>query len=342
MQFHLVLPGLAWPSGAASQIADAPPLTALSTLLGHARHDWQPTLAPETWLARQFGANAARLPYAALRRGGETPPPEPGAHWLCCDPAHLHFSRDRLLLADASSLAISRAEADTLITGLNEVFADIGRFEAPAPDRWYVALTEEPRPFFHPLADVNGRPIQLFMPEGEDIARWARLANELEVWLYNHPINAAREAAGQRSINGVWLWGAGPQDLPLRAPASQIQADAPFARGLALHAGITPRPATRYIEGTGFAVIDTLQRPSLHFDATAWLSAIAQLETDWFAPLLKALKAKKITALRISAPGDKHHLQLDVAASSLWKFWRKPRPLAALLATAPQPNPQNP
>ena len=59
MQFHLVLPGLAWPSGAASQIADAPPLTALSTLLGHARHDWQPTLAPETWLARQFGARGA-------------------------------------------------------------------------------------------------------------------------------------------------------------------------------------------------------------------------------------------------------------------------------------------
>ena len=162
------------------------------------------------------------------------------------------------------------------------------------------------------------------------------------MWLYNHPINAAREAAGQRSINGVWLWGAGPQDLPLRAPASQIQADAPFARGLARHAGITPQPADHYIEGTGLAVIDTLQRPSLHFDATAWLSAIAQLETDWFAPLLKALKAKKITALRISAPGDKHHLQLDVEASGLWKFWRKPRPLAALLATAPQPNPQNP
>ncbi len=178
------------------------------------------------------------MPYAQLRRSGETAPPRPDAHWLCCDPVHLHFARERLLLADASGLAITRDEADALMAGLNALFSDIGHFEAPAPDRWYVALNEEPRPFFHPLADVNGRPVELFLPEGEDIARWARLANELEVWLYNHPVNAAREAAGQRIINGAWLWGAGPRELRLPTPTGQIQADQPFARGLARHAGV--------------------------------------------------------------------------------------------------------
>ncbi len=255
---------------------------------------------------------------------------------------HLHFARERLLLADASGLAITRDEADALMAGLNALFSDIGHFEAPAPDRWYVALNEEPRPFFHPLADVNGRPVELFLPEGEDIARWARLANELEVWLYNHPVNAAREAAGQRVINGAWLWGAGPRELRLPTPTGQIQADQPFARGLARHAGLEAQPADRYRDGTTLAVVERLQRPALHFDTAAWQTALGELEADWFAPLLAALKAKKIQRLRISAPSDKHNLELDIVASGLWKFWRKPRPLAALLATAPPPNPQNP
>ncbi len=333
MQFHLVLPGLAWPQGGAS----VPALPALASLLGHARHAWQPTVALETWLAARFGATDTRLPLAAVRRAGEATPPDDDAHWLSCDPVHLHFSRDKLLLADASSLAIGADEAATLIAGLNDTFPDIGRFDAPSPDRWYVALADAPRPFFHPLADVNGRPVQLFMPEGDEIARWARLSNEIEVWLYNHPVNAAREAAGQRAINGVWLWGAGPRDTRFSAPAAQIQADAPFARGLARRAGIEPQPADRYTPGTGFAVVDSLRQPALHLDAAAWQAALQQLERDWFAPLLAALKARQLSQLTISAPSDKHCLHLEIAASGLWKFWRKPQPLAALLATAPQP-----
>jgi len=340
MHFELILPGLAVPSLFLSGHAEAPALPALSALLGIAGHRWQAPRQLEDLLAERFGL-AGRIPHAGLRRAGEAQPTD-DAHWLCCDPVHLHFARDKLLLADASGLAIRRDEADTLIAGLNELFADIGRFEAPAPERWYLALTEAPRPFFHPLADVNGRPVQLFMPEGEDIARWARLTNEVEVWLYNHPVNAAREAAGLRTINGVWLWGAGPRDLPLRAPAAQIQADTPFARGLALAAGATVQAADRHRAGTTFAVVDDLRQAALHHDAAAWLGALTRLEADWFAPLLAALKARQLRTLSVSAPGDKHSLQLEISASSLWKFWRKPRPLAALLATAPQPTPTTP
>ena len=51
---------------------------------------------------------------------------------------------------------------------------------------------------------------------------------------------------------------------------------------------------------------------------------------------------KQVRRLVISAPGDKHSLQIEVEASGLWKFWRKPRPFAELLATAPQVQSQNP
>lgn len=341
MQFHLVLPGLGWAAGPS---AAQPELPALAALLGHAQHRWLPATAPEPWLAGRFGLASTRLPYAALRRAGEATPSRADTHWLCADPVHLRFAREHLILTDASTLAVRRDEADTLIAGLNETFADIGRFEAPTPERWYLALADEPQPFFHPLADVNGRPVQLFMPEGNDIARWARLSNEIEVWLYNHPVNAAREAAGQRTINGVWLWGAGPQGMPLKAPAPHVQADTPVTRGLAHQAGASLSPADRFRPpaGDGFAHVDHLHLPALHHDADAWRAAIERIERDWFAPLLAALKAKRIRRLLISAPGDRHSLEISVEAGGFWKFWRKPRPLAALLATAPQAQAQNP
>ena len=93
MQFHLVLPGLGW---AIVPTAALPPLPALAALLGHARHSWQPSSAPETWLAARFGLETGRLPYAALRRAGEATPPTADAHWLCVDPVHLHFAREQI------------------------------------------------------------------------------------------------------------------------------------------------------------------------------------------------------------------------------------------------------
>ena len=339
MQFDLVLPGLVWPATGASGPATDLDLPALAALIGHARIDWQAACTVEAWLSGRFRLDGDRLPYAWLRRLGEAaPPPERSARWLCVDPVHLHFARDKLLLADASGLDITRAEADTLIAGLNETFPDIGRFEAPSPDRWYLHAQREPRPLFYPLADVTGRPIQLFLPEGEDIPPWARLANELQVWLYNHPVNAAREAAGQRTINSVWLWGAGVPGTPT-APAPTLQADDAFARGLCRATGVEPAQQAAFtLPATdSLALLSPLQRPLLHRDPDAWRAALSALERDCFGPLLAALKSKRLSRLRIAAPGDRACLQLDIAASGLWKFWRKPVPLDALLRQAPRP-----
>ena len=99
--------------------------------------------------------------------------------------------------------------------------------------------------------------------------------------------------------------------------------------------------AVRHVKASGKAIRGR-HLPALRHDTTAWLAGLEALERDWFAPLLAALKAKQIRRLVISAPGDKHSLQIEVEASGLWKFWRKPRPLAELLATAPQVQAQNP
>jgi hypothetical protein len=162
------------------------------------------------------------------------------------------------------------------------------------------------------------------------------------VWLYNHPLSTAREAAGRPAINSSWLWGGG-DPLALSSPAPVVSADLPLARGLARSAGIEPARCARFAEldgaADGFVVSAALERPALTHDADAWRAALLTLEADWFVPLLKALKARRIAHLRLSAPGERQSLELAIAAGGMWKFWRQPRPLAALLAAAPTPSP---
>lgn len=347
MQLELILPGLSWlaaaPGKHPAHALALPALPALASLLGFSRSRWAPPRSTDPLLAEALGLSGS-VSHALLRRSGETPEFPPGGHWLCCDPVHLHFARETLLLADASGLAITRLEADTLMAGLNDTFADIGRFEAPAPDRWYIHLAERPTPCFQPLADVNGRPVQLFLPEGDDVSRWARLSNEMEVWLYSHPVNTVREDAGQRKINGIWLWGAGPEHAPCKPRITHLKASQPYALGLARLAGLAPEATGAYSTPAGptLALLDALQRPALHHDREAWINELQHLEARWFAPLLADLKARRLTHVCIRVPDDRHLLEVDIAASGLWKFWRKPRPLDVFLATAPQPDSATP
>lgn len=337
MQLHLVLPGLVWPSANARGYADALGTPALDALLGHARIARSAAMSFEAWLGALFGLHGDALPHAALRRLGEHRAPRVEGEWLCADPVHLHFARERLLLSDASELDITEAEAAALVAGLNDFLvadeADFATIEACAPTRWYLHPNAPVRARFVPLSDVVGRPVAHFLPAGDEGRRWQRIGNELQVFLHNHPVNQAREAAGKRTINSVWFWGAGTLPGRLAPPADCIVTDDILARGLARAAGIEPDTPTALPERDALIVLEALHRPSLYLDIDAWRGRLLELEARWFAPLVAALKTRRISSVRISAPGDRHCVTLDVRAGDLWKFWRRPRSLEALLGT---------
>jgi hypothetical protein len=349
MQLHLVLPGLVWPSAQASGLGAGLDTPALEYLLGHANIENSAGASFERWLGRAFGLTGATLPHAALRRLGEDDRADVTGEWLCADPVHLHFARERLLLADAADLDITDAEAAALIDGLNGFLTDdetdFIAFEAGAPTRWYLRLNAPVRAHFAVLNDVVGRPVSQFLPEGEHGLRWQRLGNELQVFLHNHPVNQAREATGQRTINSVWFWGAGA--LPASAPtppAARVFANDVLSRGLARAAGVEPETATALSAVTGrsarmtsqsprdhaLVVLDALHRPSLYLDLDTWRIRLAELEAQWFAPLVAALKSGRITNVRISAPGDQRSVELKLRTADVWKFWRRSRPLESL------------
>ncbi|THF67095.1 hypothetical protein E6C76_01530 [Pseudothauera nasutitermitis] len=344
MTLHLVLPGLLWPGAQTLAPAAGLALPALERLLGLARARRGTPADAQTWLLEAHGLDAARTSAAALRRLGETTLPGPAADdtWLCADPVNLRFAREHLILADAATLDITVEEAAALVGTLNESFADLGRFEAATAQRWYLRPATPPAARFVALHDAVGRPLARSLPQGEDAAHWQRAASEIQIVLHNHPVNRAREEAGQPLINSLWLWGAGRAPEHARPPAGQpraLHADGPFARGLASAAGYTattPDLATALAQPT-LAVLERLAQPAMHLDLEGWRAALAELERGWFAPLLDALRHGRLRQLTLVVPDERATLEFTLNARDPWKFWRRPLSLDALHKSLPTP-----
>lgn len=342
MQLQLLIPGLLWPVATLLGPASGLALDGLATLLGRGRRQVTAFEPYDRQLARLFGLHGDLLPLAALRRLGEAAAaaPAPGSHWLCADPVNLSFAREHLLLQAFPDEELDAAESAELVAELNGIFADLGQFEACTPTRWYLRLHAPTTVTLYPLDDVTGRPVKHFLPDGDDARLWQRTMNEAQIVLHNHARNRAREEAGQRAINSVWLWGAGALDTPPQAPARHVQATDPLSIGLARAAGAavgSPDPVAALAQDT-LVVLDALRKPAQQLDLEAWRRGLEALEHDWFAPLAEAFRNGRIERLRVSAPSDRGTLELTLRASERWKFWRKPHAFDALLKSiAPAP-----
>lgn len=342
MQIQLLIPGLLWPVTTLLGPASGLALDGLAALLGRGRREVTAFEPYDRQLARLFGLQGDALPTATLRRLGEAdaPAPEPGTHWLCADPVNLSFAREHLLLQAFPDEELDAAESAELVAELNAIFADLGRFEACTPTRWYLRLHRQTAVTLYPLDDVTGRPVKHFLPEGEDARLWQRTMNEAQIVLHNHARSRAREEAGRRAVNSVWLWGAGALDAPLQAPARQVQATDPISIGLARAAGapVSPPDPGRALAEDTLVVLDALRKPAQQLDLDAWRRSLEELERDWFTPLAKAFRSGSLDTLRLTAPSDRGTLHLELRRSERWKFWRKPYAFDALLkSVAPAP-----
>lgn len=337
IRVHCILPGLVWPGplGNGLQQADLPGLAAI---LGRARLDKLPAVPYADWLARQFGADA--LPWGPLRWAGEGLARADTAHILCADPVSLAFARDALILKGPQELALQAEEVSALIATLNTEFADLGQFVAASAERWYLHAHRAAQVHFQTLADVLGRPVALFQPEGDDAAMWARLANEIQIVLHNHPVNRAREARGQPLVNALWCWGEGDAATALRAPADTLISEDPMLRGLAQASQtrwLSPAAAGPGVGGHSWWHCRDLQQAALAGDGPGWLAALQRLDADWLQPLWHAWRRGQLAELQLIAPSDKTLLHARLGKPHRLAFWRPPLPTAKLGAALGTP-----
>ena len=347
MHCHLLLPDLFWPEQGYPDVYRELEIPALERLLAKGRRqaesDAETAASAEAWLCRHFDvakqADWPVAPYSLLADGGE-----PGSHyWLRADPVHLRLEGNRLLLADSSAFALSQTEADSLADSLNAHFSGDGLAFFPLrPHRWYLRLAQAPALETTALARAAGRSVDNLLPRGTDSPGWRARLNEIQMLLHGHAVNEKREAAGALPINSVWVWGGGalPQAAP--APFHALWSADPFAAGLAQAARSAahalPADASVFLRqgaGTGVNLIllDALRAPAQYGDAAAWRTGLQQLERDWLAPLLQALRQDRIGMLSLHGLGPAGALSVEAARGDLRRFWRRVRPLADYAAT---------
>ncbi|NIP74434.1 MAG: hypothetical protein GWO16_16145 [Gammaproteobacteria bacterium] len=268
------------------------------------------------------------LPVAAVSRVADTGDVDPG-WWLRADPVHLRPDQDRVLLFAGPGLGVRAEEARALVQALNEHFADRNlRFEAPVAGRWYLRLSVPPGVCTAPLAAVAGRDIHRHLPAGESARRWRGLLNEVQMLLHGHPVNGDRERAGAPAINGVWFWGGGCIPKPPAPQWACVWAEDSTARGLARLAGTAleapPPDGQRWLQGAGagehLVVLTQVYDPAVSGDWPAWGQAVSWMGQAWFAPLERALRRARLSALDV-LPGDGRRYR--VTAARLLRFWRR-------------------
>jgi hypothetical protein len=215
--------------------------------------------------------------------------------WMRADPVHLRADRDRLLLFHGVELALTDEESDRIRAEFNAHFAEDGlHLITPSADRWYLELEECPELSTHPVIDVAGRHIEIFLPQGVDAPVWRHRLNEMQMLLFQSEVNQHRESNRQLSVNGIWLSGVGRLPDPIRCHWDRVYSEDPTALGLAKLANVECLSTTDNLpqawnrSGNSLMVTTELLSPLLVGDLEHWIRQLQSLESD-LAPLAKAM-----------------------------------------------------
>ena len=346
MHLHIVIPDLFWPRSDEHELYRDLRLPALELLLARGRRSVSPLGGYERWIAAQFGVHGDDVPVAPYRLLGEGI--DPGAsRWLCADPVHLEAGMDSVSLSEAAFLDIDGTEAAALVDALNGHFSGEGiQLVAPAPARWYTRLADDAELgddglITTALESAHGPIGDETLPRGRAGARWRALLTEAQMLMHEHPVNRAREARGAPMVNGIWVWGGGARGALASRRRERWHADDALTRGLARAADAFSACAPEALlkegllrEGIRWFVLGGARERVKQGDAAGWRSALARLESDWFAPTASLLKHGDIGMASIHAVSPHGTLSVETTRSDLRHLWHRPRPLVTYLAAS--------
>ena len=220
--------------------------------------------------------------------------------WGLLTPAHWSAGRDHVTLADPAALALDETESRTLFDAVRTLFDSEGfTLVWGAPLRWYAA---HPSLAGLPCATpdrVIGRNIETWLPKTAQQRLLRRLQSEVQLLLYTHPLNQAREDRGALAVNSFWLSGCG------------------------VHLAQT---------GPHIDVLCSLREPLLANDWAAWAEAWHSLDAGPIVELAKRCAAGDGVTLTLC--GERHAQSFESQPRSVWRRvasrWRSASPASVL------------
>jgi hypothetical protein len=319
------------------QESDEPPerasllLPSLSWLLRYAQRrdtvgDWRAWLATESGdaeLARRPPAQAvaARF-FSRLENAGDVA----SRAWFAT-PVHLEARIDHVRLSDRGFVALSSTERVELATDFARHFnPDYSLFDLGSRGFLLVGSRALQARSVDPtrLLDMD---VGDAIPSGRDSGELRRVAAEIEMWLHRTPVNIARDAARQRRVSTLWLWGGdAPYDgeLAIRGAATPrdtmaVHGDDPWLAAFAarMGAGVEAVPMA-------FGKMDRGRSAVVELNPMTGdrRESLMHVEKNWFGPIRAALRAGSLDSFDLVANDLRHR----VGTHPAWRIWRRPAP----------------
>ena len=164
-------------------------------------------------LALGWSPEADALPWAAWQRTQQGLHSTAPQAWMT--PCHWQIGMNQVVMANPEHLRLSDDESQQLLQAMQPFLQEDG-----LQVTWHSALLWHAQGQM--LADVPtasldrviGQNVKDWMPEHPAARALQRLQSEMQMLLYNHPVNDAREARRQHTVNAFWLHGAGTLPKP--------------------------------------------------------------------------------------------------------------------------------
>jgi hypothetical protein len=228
---------------------------------------------------------------------------DPAIRLICiASPVSYMAELSNVRMANDGVLGLQSDELRALSQDFNKVWADAGVQLRVREERLLACFEQALQVLTVDPASAAGRHLEAFLPSGRDGAVLRRLMSEMEMWLFEHPLNSARAARRAPPISGLWLWGAGP-------PLNVLPHAAIAAHGTDVLFGAynvqDARRANLWITGAVPGSAD-------------W----REVESEWLNPTLASLRRGEIERLTLSAGA--HSVQIK--RQGLWRFWRRAQP----------------
>ena len=146
--------------------------------------------------------------------------------WGLLTPSHWLLGRDNVTLLNPAELALGEAESKGLFDAVRGLFESEGFTLAwGASLRWYAAHDSLDGLPCASLDRVIGRHVDRWLPEAQRGRLLRRLQSEVQMLLYPHALNEAREAEGRLSVNSFWLSGCGRAQPHLDGETVQVASE---------------------------------------------------------------------------------------------------------------------
>ena len=263
----------------------------------------------ERLLAEALGwaQDSAALPWAARHSAQQGQPRAKPQAWMT--PCHWQVGMDQVVMLDPASLFLSDDESQQLLQAMQPFLQEDGlQVTWHSALAWHAQgdmLAEMPTASLDRVIGQNVKPWMPDSPSAHHAARpLQRLQSEMQMLLYNHPVNDAREARRQHTVNAFWLHGAGT---------------------LLAGSGALAQPV---------AMPDALRAGALRGDLQAWQQAWQQLDATAVADLLAHFKVTGQATLSLCSEHAAHTYEAVPATwhQRITRLFQNTTPATALAA----------